>query len=55
VKIHDMMILKADNQTFSRIDDTGAGVHYTEASVDSFYRSILIPTAIFPQFMGLLD
>jgi len=55
VKTHDLMVLKEDNQTYARIDDSGAGVHYTEASVDSFYRSILVPTAIFPQFMSLLD
>jgi hypothetical protein len=48
VKIHDLMILNEDNSTYSRIDDTGLGVHVSEASVDSFYRSVLIPTAIFP-------
>ena len=55
LKIHDLMIAKDDNTTYARLDDTGLGVHVSEATVDSFYRSILIPTAIFPTFMTLLD
>lgn len=55
VKIHELMIKNEDNTTYSMIDDSGANVHYTEASIDSFYRSILVPTAIFPTFMTLLN
>lgn len=43
-----------DNDDYTRIDDTETGVHYTEGFVDSFYRTILLPTSIFPDFMELL-
>lgn len=54
-KINDLLMLNADNKTFSRHDTNGAGVHYAEASIDSFYRSILIPQQIFPDFISMLD
>jgi hypothetical protein len=54
VKIHDLMVQNEDKSTYTRVDEGGAAVHYSEAAVDSFYRSILIPTAIFPTFIDLL-
>jgi hypothetical protein len=52
IKVHDMLTTQASGDgTYSRIDPDSSGVHYANATVDSFYRPILIPTTLFPKFM----
>lgn len=55
IKVNDLMIKNEGADSYMRVDDQNTGVHTADAFVDSFYRSVLIPTSVFPQFMQMVD
>lgn len=64
LKVHDLLIkdgpvTKEDGTlaptTYSNVDPDTTGFHYAEAAVDTFYRAVLIPDAIFGSYARLLD
>ena len=52
VRVHDMMIRDegADAKTYKSLNPDNDGTHYADAMVDTFYRAMLIPSILWPNF-----
>ena len=55
VQVYDLLVKDVSGNTFTALDPTSEGVHFATARVDTFYRAMLIPSTLFPQFMTLVD
>lgn len=49
--VHDFLVQDAkDENTYNKIDPDNNGMHFANATVDTFYRAVLMPSVIFERF-----